>query len=183
MSALIIVTVFAQFSVAQSHNHDHSEEQKIERFEDVSDSFHTSLTDVLEAYLSGKDALLESDLDVARAEFESFSSKLESIGEHGLSGDGHMAWMESYSEMSEHASFITSADDIDEAHSAFRQLSEELINAVQQFGVDVVVYHQYCPMAVDSDGANWLSKNENVQNPYTPETMLGCGEVIERIES
>jgi len=72
---------------------------------------------------------------------------------------------------------------MDEAHSAFRQLPGELIKAVQKFGVDGVVYHQYCPMAIDSERANWLSKNEQVQNPYSPETMPGCGEVIERVES
>jgi len=99
LSALIIVAVFAQFSVAQSRDHDLSEKQKSERLEDDPESFRTNLTDVLEAYISGKDALLESNLDDARAEFESFPFELKSIGEHGLSGDGHIAWMESYSEM------------------------------------------------------------------------------------
>jgi Cu(I)/Ag(I) efflux system membrane fusion protein len=51
------------------------------------------------------------------------------------------------------------------------------------FGIEGVVYHQYCPMAFSDEGANWLSINERIQNPYLPETMPGCGEVIERIES
>jgi Cu(I)/Ag(I) efflux system membrane fusion protein len=58
-----------------------------------------------------------------------------------------------------------------------------LADAVKKFGVEGVVYHQYCPMALDSDGAAWLSRNEQIQNPYTPDTMPGCGEVIDSIES
>lgn len=51
------------------------------------------------------------------------------------------------------------------------------------FGIEGVVYHQYCPMVFGNVGANWLSSEEQIQNPYLPETMLGCGEVIERIEN
>jgi membrane fusion protein, copper/silver efflux system len=37
-------------------------------------------------------------------------------------------------------------------------------------------------MAFDDEGGYWLSSEEEIQNPYLPETMLMCGEVIERIE-
>jgi hypothetical protein len=37
-------------------------------------------------------------------------------------------------------------------------------------------------MALNSSGAIWLSNREKIQNPYTPESMMGCGEVIEKTE-
>jgi membrane fusion protein, copper/silver efflux system len=61
-------------------------------------------------------------------------------------------------------------------------ISDQLVNAVKSFGIEEVVYHQYCPMAFDDEGGYWLSSEEQIQNPYLPETMLMCGEVIERIE-
>jgi membrane fusion protein, copper/silver efflux system len=137
----------------------------------------------IEAYITGKDAFVESDLDGAQSGFEAFREKLNEIGEHGLSGDGHMAWMESWSVLMENADTITQERMISKRHVPHSgHLSDELIKAVHLFGVEGVVYHQYCPMAFDDEGANWLSTEEQIQNPYLPETMLMCGEVIERIE-
>ena len=157
-------------------DHDH------EQFDDVPDDFRTMFTEAIEIYITGKNALVESDLTGAQSAYENFNSKLEEIGIHGLSGDGHMAWMESYEKLTSDASGIISAGDLDEARGSFRGLSDELIKAVHLFGVEGVVYHQYCPMAFDDEGADWLSTEDQIQNPYLPETMLMCGEVIERLE-
>jgi Cu(I)/Ag(I) efflux system membrane fusion protein len=164
--------------VRDGHVHDTGHEP----FDDVPSGFRAMLTEAIEAYISGKDAFVESDLSDAQSGFESFRDKLNEIGEHGLSGDGHMAWMETWSKLMDHSETITQTDDIEEARTAFRHLSDELIKAVHLFGVEGVVYHQYCPMAFDDEGGDWLSTEEQIQNPYLPETMLMCGEVIERIE-
>jgi len=183
ISALILTALFVMPSMAQDHADHHQNAEATEQFSDVTEDFRAAFTDVAEAYITGKDELFESDLKSATAAFETFKEKLEEIGKHGLSGDGHMAWMESYAELMEYATSLTASSIIEEARSAFRHLSDELITAVNKFGIVGVVYQQYCPMALDSDGANWLSQNEQVQNPYTPDTMPGCGQVIERIES
>lgn len=184
ISTLMMIVLFIHPSIAQHQQQgdDHNQSEEYERFEDVPEEFRSSLRQVVEAYLTGKDAFLKSDLEASISGFETFTNKLEEIGEHGLSGNGHMAWMESYDRLTEHASELMSSDNIDNARHAFRALSLELAKAVKKFGVDGVVYHQYCPMAIDSDGAMWLSRNEQIQNPYTPDTMRGCGEVIERLE-
>ncbi|WP_158278701.1 efflux RND transporter periplasmic adaptor subunit [Rhodohalobacter mucosus] len=153
-----------------------------EQFNDVPNDFRELFTKAVSYYIEGKDALLESDLSSAQSAYESFISSLEEIGVHGLSGDGHVAWMESYEALVTHASGMLSADDREARANSFRSLSEELIRAVKMFGIDGVVYHQYCPMAFGNEGASWLSSNQQIQNPYFPETMPRCGEVIERIE-
>jgi len=175
-------------AVPAGHQHgdmdhtDHAHDADHEPFDDVPAEFRAMLTGAIEAYITGKDAFVESDLSSAQSGFEAFRDKLSKIGEHGLSGDGHMAWMETWAVLMEHTDTITETEDIEEARTAFRHLSDELVKAVHLFGVEGVVYHQYCPMAFDWDGANWLSSEEQIQNPYLPETMLMCGEVIERIE-
>jgi membrane fusion protein, copper/silver efflux system len=67
-------------------------------------------------------------------------------------------------------------------HGAFRIDSEmqladrfSMMNRGHDHGSD-------CPMAFDNEGANWLSREEQIQNPYLPENMLTCGDVIESIE-
>ena len=162
---------------------DHQVQSTTESIDDVPDDFRELFTEAIEIYLTGKDALIESDLAATQSEYENFNSKLEQIGIHGLSGNGHVEWMESYEVLMEHAETINSTDDIEEAREAFSHLSDELIAAVQMFGIEGIVYHQYCPMAFNNEGADWLSREEQIQNPYLPDTMMGCGEVIERIEN
>ena len=175
-------------AVPVGHDHgamqqgEHAGEMDHEPFDDVSSDFREKFTEAIHIYIDGKDALVESDLAGTKSAYENFISKLEEIGIHGLSGDGHMAWMESYEQLTTSSSGIVSADDLDAARESFRTLSNELIRAVQMFSIDGVVYHQYCPMAFDDEGANWISSEDQIQNPYLPDTMLMCGEVIERIE-
>jgi Cu(I)/Ag(I) efflux system membrane fusion protein len=63
----------------------------------------------------------------------------------------------------------------------FNTLSLVLAYSIQRFGIDRPVYRQYCPMAFDGDGAYWISDEEEIRNPYLPENMLRCGEVVERL--
>jgi len=151
-------------------------------FDDVPVDFRSNLTEAVQEYIRGKDAFVDSDLGEAQDAFGSFRGGLETIGEHGLPGSGHQAWMERYRSMHEKAGEIVDAGDLEEARKVFRGLSDELVRAVKMFGIDGVVYRQYCPMAFDDEGAYWISVEERIRNPYLPETMLMCGEVIERIE-
>jgi hypothetical protein len=48
--------------------------------------------------------------------------------------------------------------------------------------VDEPVYVQFCPMANNGEGANWLSKESAVKNPYYGSMMLTCGSVKEAIK-
>lgn len=151
-------------------------------FDDVPEEFRAQLTEAVHDYIRGKDALVDSDLSGTQEAFGEFHAALEAIGEHGLPGSGHQAWMESYVVLHEQAGDIVDAGDLDEARTAFRGLSDDLVRAVKMFGIEGVVYRQYCPMAFDDEGAYWISDEEQIQNPYLPETMLMCGEVIEKLE-
>ena len=151
-------------------------------FDDVPDDFRKKLTVAVQVYIRGKDAFVESDLGSAQDAFGEFRAALESIGEHGLSGSGHQAWMESYRTLHDKAGAILGAGDIGQARAAFRSLSDDLVRAVKRFGIDGVVYRQYCPMAFDDEGGYWISDQDQIRNPYLPDTMLMCGEVIEILE-
>jgi Cu(I)/Ag(I) efflux system membrane fusion protein len=171
---------------SEMEEEDHSDHQSDgsaeEEGNEVDEAFREEFTEMLEIYLTLKNELIESDLESAVNSVDNLVTQLEEIGEHRLEGDSHVAWMESYSAIMEHAESMSNTDDIEEYREAFSLLSDQLIEDVKSFGIEGVVYHQYCPMAFDNEGADWLSRNEQIQNPYLPENMLTCGEVIERIE-
>lgn len=150
--------------------------------DEVSVDFRSEFTAFVETYLQVKDALVESDFELASELAKNMVGQLESIGEHRNEGDAHVLWMDTYGSLMGHLRPSAGAGDIEELRAEFRFLSDLLVEAVKAFGVEGVVYQQYCPMAFDDEGGYWLSSEEQIQNPYLPESMLMCGEVIERIE-
>jgi hypothetical protein len=89
---------------------------------------------------------------------------------------------EQRNQLKESAGKLAEAQDIKSQRQAFVQLSQQLYQVVQNNNVtDKPLYWQHCPMAMGGQGANWLSYNEKVQNPYMGQRMPGCGSVEETI--
>jgi hypothetical protein len=47
---------------------------------------------------------------------------------------------------------------------------------------EVTIYYQNCPMYNNGKGANWLSKDISIKNPYYGSQMLTCGKTVETIK-
>ncbi len=81
------------------------------------------------------------------------------------------------------AAKITATADIEEQRAAFSILSNDLITLVKKSGVHTgQLYVDFCPMAMNDEGARWLSADKAIQNPYFGEKMMTCGEVKETIQ-
>jgi Cu(I)/Ag(I) efflux system membrane fusion protein len=48
--------------------------------------------------------------------------------------------------------------------------------------LDKPVYVQHCPMADNNKGADWLSLEKEIRNPYFGSSMLTCGEVTKEFK-
>lgn len=80
------------------------------------------------------------------------------------------------------AAKITSAADIEAQRNAYSTLSNSIIDLVKKSGLKSgELYVDYCPMALNDKGANWLSNKKEIRNPYFGEKMMTCGEVKETI--
>lgn len=65
----------------------------------------------------------------------------------------------------------------------FKTLSDGMYTLIKKANLkDIHLYRQYCPMAFNDEGAYWLSKEENIENPYFGKKMLECGEITEIIK-
>jgi len=61
-------------------------------------------------------------------------------------------------------------------------LSNELIALIKKEGMKSgELYVDFCPMALNDAGANWISNHKEISNPYFGKKMLDCGEVKETI--
>ena len=61
-------------------------------------------------------------------------------------------------------------------------LSKDIYSLLKVAKYEVPVYFQHCPMYNDGKGANWLSKENAVKNPYYGSMMLTCGKTVETIK-
>lgn len=137
---------------------------------------------LFKAYFSAKEALANDDESEAKSQLASMNEKLKAVDMHQFHGENHMTWMGHQKQLSTELKTILEADDIESIRKAFIPLSNSMIELAQQFKpLQETVYILHCPMA-GSDGADWLSEEEEVRNPYFGSSMLKCGGVKGEIE-
>lgn len=74
------------------------------------------------------------------------------------------------------------AGDIKELRSAFKDITANLVKALENQGYsEEMLYLQNCPMAISNEGAHWISKRKKIINPYMGKKMLSCGKTEKEI--
>ena len=172
--------VFAVDAAAQlSGNYSMMLRPEVKRIS-VSQEFTKQLTAFLKSYFSIKDALVNTDAKASTALIPTAKTSLSKIDMGLLSGEAHDVWMDLLKPIQQSLDKIQSPSDVEEQRKYFETLSDNLIEAVEYFGVtDNTIYRQYCPMAFKDKGAYWLSSEKEIRNPYFGDMMLTCGEVKE----
>lgn len=149
-----------------------------ERTVEVAEEFRMQLTAFIKSYLSIKDALVETDAQATQAAVNPAKSSLAQIDMKLLEGKTHDRWMELMKPIQNSLENISQINDVEEQRKYFEILSDNLIEAVEVFGISGdSFFKHYCPMAFRDEGAVWLSLEKEVRNPYFGEKMLSCGEI------
>ena len=149
----------------------------------VSKDFQNQLKAVFDDYIQLKDALVKDDTNNSAEEAKKLLSHLSKVDMKLVKDkEAHEHWMVLEKEIKDSATSISNTSEIADQRRSFKSLSTHLTNAIEVFGINETVYHQYCPMVDNDTGAYWLSKEEKVLNPYFGDAMLRCGEVKQVIE-
>ena len=124
-------------------------------------------------YMAIKNALVDDNYEQVQQEASDMQNSLEAAE---LSKDQR-------AELKDDLRQLAEAKDITAQRKAFSRLSQQLYEVVQNTELtDNTLYWQHCPMAMDGQGANWLSYEEQVRNPFMGQRMPGCGSVAEKIQ-
>ena len=144
--------------------------------------FKQQIANLADAYLQLKDALVATDPKLASEMSKEVLTKLSSVNMTLIKDDAHLFWMDQLAAMQAHGEKISASDEVEEQRKQFDFLSQALIKSVKVFGIPTDTYYvQHCPMAFDNEGADWLSGEEEILNPYFGDQMLKCGIVEETI--
>jgi len=165
----------------QSSAQKKEQDSKTERLNSPAD-FKKQLQNVYESYIAIKDALAKDDTNTVSDEANTMLENLNQVDDELLSSYAQQQWRSLVKAIRSPATAIAQTTNLKEQRKHFKHMSSHLINAVQLFGVNEKVYVEFCPMADNNNGAYWLSKEEEVINPYFGSAMLTCGEVKQIIE-
>jgi Cu(I)/Ag(I) efflux system membrane fusion protein len=138
--------------------------------------FKKQLNDLAVNYLNLKAAFVETDSKKAAKMATSFIQQLEKVDMKLVKGDAHLYWMQQLNAMKTHGQKITTVKDVKTQRQQFQYVSDALINSIQAFGTEGKdLFKQHCPMAFDNKGADWISNEKEIKNPYFGDKMMRCG--------
>ena len=140
------------------------------------------LIPVFEIYFALKDALVQTNGEVASAKAKSLLTAIIAVKMDKLPMAVHMVWMKAMPILKQNATAMANSKEIETQRSQFINLSKYMYDVIMVEKYEVTVYYQFCPMANGGKGANWLSKEKVVKNPYYGSQMLSCGKVVETIK-
>jgi len=137
---------------------------------------------VFDNYFEVKNALVQSDRDLTSLKAVELEKSLENVNMNELEMDVHMVWMKVMGELKSAADKMVESKDLISQRTNFISLSNNLYSLIKVAKYQAPVYYQFCPMANDGKGANWLSTESTIKNPYYGSQMLNCGKTVEIIK-
>lgn len=140
------------------------------------------LTAVFDNYFAVKDALVETNGANASEKSKALLTTINTVEMDKLTMDVHIVWMKILNDLKEDSEHIANTKDAALQRTHFMTLSKNMYTLMTVSKVEQPVYYQFCPMANDGKGANWLSKESTIKNPYYGTQMLTCGKTVETIQ-
>ncbi|WP_318345309.1 efflux RND transporter periplasmic adaptor subunit [Flagellimonas baculiformis] len=142
---------------------------------DFSSVVKTDFKGILEYYLKLKDALVSSHQEKAQQFAKKGAEESEKVAGMQM-GPNEKTY---FSKLTNQFLALSKESSLAGQREKFVLLSEQMIEIGNQMqGVGQTIYVQKCPMANKNEGANWLSLEKEIRNPYYGEAMLTCGSIV-----
>lgn len=142
-----------------------------------------SLQPLLDHYFNLKTALVADDFEEAKEAGASLKTSLSQVNMNHFKGQAHNVWMELSASLKSALEHIEHKEDIESLRQSFITISNVMIALAESFEPNSSsIYVQHCPMADSNIGADWLSRDKEIRNPYFGKAMLTCGEVTKTLK-
>jgi Cu(I)/Ag(I) efflux system membrane fusion protein len=149
-----------------------------------SDQVKKVLGPIYDAYFTVKEALTKDDLAAAQKAAKHFQQKLTEINNLDFKEEeATQKWKKMKRSLTESSEAVAQSKDLKKTREAFLQLSNTMVALTRTFApLDQTIFIQHCPMADQNNGADWLSREKEIRNPYFGPAMLKCGEIKQEIK-
>lgn len=158
-------------------------EQALPSFQ-MPDKGRAQLAKLLELYLPLKAALAEDDAASASRAAAKMQESLRNFHPEIPDTEARSYADEQFTLIEKALGSFSDAPGIERQRSAFDTLSNALIHLVRTFDIEAEgLYIQHCPMAFDNRGADWISDETAIKNPYFGAKMYKCGTVVGKLNN
>jgi len=137
---------------------------------------------IFDNYFSLKDALVKSEQKSTSAIAKNLVSVIDEVKMDKLTSEEHKVWMTVLDNLKSNTATISTSSNIEKQRNAFMELSNNIYDLMKVSKQEVPIYYQNCPMYNDGKGANWLSRENSIKNPYYGSQMMTCGKTVETIK-
>lgn len=144
--------------------------------------YHDHFKPVLLAYFDLAAALVAGNPEKSSASTAALRKALSGAIPHGLPASDEPLFKKYVAAIGDNLPESDKAS-VDQLRQQLPAVTAALRSYLHAFGhnLGAPVYRIHCPMAFDNKGADWLSPDDRVLNPYFGNKMLRCGEVVGRI--
>ncbi|HAF77742.1 MAG TPA: hypothetical protein DCG42_10550 [Maribacter sp.] len=137
------------------------------------------LKEALNIYFDLKNHFVKSNTDSCKVLSKELGNILVSLKKTDLEG----GFKKNTSNAISSLELIAEGESLDKNRLEFKKLSMSFVyfsSYIKDY--QNTIYIQHCPMADNNKGADWLSLNKAIKNPYFGDKMLHCGSVIKVVE-
>lgn len=170
---------------AEEHEHHDHQEAELTAQSDMqfhgSAEFNEDIERATEQYFMLSAALVEDNVEDAARHSAAMREILADADADELNEQALNFWSEQWGTINTRARALEEEIDIEAQRFEFEFLSDAMIELIEGFDpLSFDVYIQRCPMVRDGS-ADWVSRSEDILNPYHGDRMLTCGSVIRKI--
>lgn len=138
-----------------------------------------SVKQIIEGYLSLKNALTKDDSKAASDAAQRLFSILKKVDISKLSPEKDAELRDIIESAAENAEHISeNSEDIAHQREHLLSLSNDIADLIGEKGTDgLKLYQDFCPMYNNGKGGTWISEFKEIVNPYEGSKMINCGSI------
>lgn len=160
---------------------DRSEHQIEQTESDIPYNFRLEMEMLLSHYFELKDAVVSNDSEQAKQNAEELASFTREVLDDMLGAENRGLWLGIARILRTESEKLVATDSAAEMRIYFEHISRSMIRIADSFDpVGGPYYLMECESAATGEN-QWLSNDQEVQNPYQTSADVNCGEIIEEM--
>ncbi len=149
----------------------------------ITGAARVELEPLYNSYLEMTEALANDNFENASSAGIDMKDALENVNMGAFKDDAHDLWMDHAANIEKALEHVAHYSNIEDLRTGYKGMSDAMIALSRSFGsAGDTLFIQYCPMAFNDKGANWISNYSEIRNPYFGDMMLKCGETHDTIQ-
>lgn len=154
----------------------------IQAFQGVDAKVKTQINGFLMDYFALNQMLITDNQNGAKSAAKKLSETMNKFDMANLTGEQMDFYLTQVSKLNEGLNGIRESTDIEKTRIVLATVSEIMYAVVKAYHPnESKLYYQFCPMARNGAGANWISGTKDIVNPYMGQSMPECGRTEETL--